>query len=106
MKTPLISIVVPCFRSSQWLPQLAAEVKEAMEDANLDYELILVNDCCPEGTWKVIQSLAAMDDQVRGMDLVFNTGQYRATLCGLQQVQGEIIVTMDDDLQQPPAEIP
>ena len=106
MKAPLISIVVPCYRSSQWLSQLAAEVKQAMEDANFDYELILVNDCCPEETWEVIQSIAAADDKVMGMDLVFNTGQYRATLCGLQQVQGEIIVTMDDDLQQPPAEIP
>ena len=104
--TPLVSIVVPCFQSSQWLAQLTSEVKQAMTEAGFSYELILVNDCSPDNTWNTIQDIAANDDNVRGIDLVFNTGQYRATLCGLLQAQGEIIVTTDDDLQQPPRELP
>ena len=103
---PLVSIVVPCFRSSQWLDQLASEVKQAMVAAGFSYELILVNDCSPDDTWNTIQSIAAHDDSVRGIDLVFNTGQYRSTLCGLAKARGEIIVTTDDDLQQPPSELP
>ncbi|MGY8732248.1 MAG: glycosyltransferase [Pirellulales bacterium] len=104
--TPLVSIVVPCFQSSQWLAQLTSEVKQAMTEAGFSYELILVNDCSPDDTWHTIQDIAANDDNVRGIDLVFNTGQYRSTLCGLLQTQGEIIVTTDDDLQQPPRELP
>ena len=104
--TPLVSIVVPCFQSSQWLAQLTSEVKQAMTEAGFSYELILVNDCSPDDTWNTIQDIAANDDNVRGIDLVFNTGQYRSTLCGLLQTQGEIIVTTDDDLQQPPRELP
>lgn len=104
--TPLVSIVVPCFRSGQWLDQLAAEIKQAMAKAKFSYELILVNDCSPDDTWDTIQNIAATDENVRGIDLVFNTGQYRSTLCGLLQAQGEIIVTTDDDLQQPPSELP
>jgi glycosyltransferase involved in cell wall biosynthesis len=98
--------VVPCFQSSQWLAQLTSEVKQAMTEAGFSYELILVNDCSPDDTWHTIQDIAANDDNVRGIDLVFNTGQYRSTLCGLLQTQGEIIVTTDDDLQQPPRELP
>jgi glycosyltransferase involved in cell wall biosynthesis len=98
--------VVPCFQSSQWLAQLTSEVKQAMTEAGFSYELILVNDCSPDDTWNTIQDIAANDDNVRGIDLVFNTGQYRSTLCGLLQTQGEIIVTTDDDLQQPPRELP
>jgi glycosyltransferase involved in cell wall biosynthesis len=103
---PLVSIVVPCFRSSQWLDQLASEIKQAMAEAEFSYELILVNDCSPDDTWNTIQNIAATDENVRGIDLVFNTGQYRSTICGLLQAQGEIIVTTDDDLQQPPSELP
>ena len=104
--TPLVSIVVPCFQSGQWLNQLASEVKQAMIAAGFSYELILVNDCSSDDTWDTIKNITANDDNVHGIDLVFNTGQYRSTICGLVQTQGEIIVTMDDDLQQPPRELP
>ena len=72
----------------------------------MESKLILVNDCSPDGTWKTIQSIASTVPRCLGINLAFNTGQFRATFCGLQQVQDKIIVTMDDDLQQPPEEIP
>ena len=106
MPKPNLSIVVPCYRSGDWLPELASRVKSAMGTRDWTYELILVNDCSPDATWKVIQEIADSDESVRGINLAFNTGQFRTTFCGLQQATGEMIVTMDDDLQQPPEEIP
>tara|TARA_B100000700_G_scaffold100055_3_gene112699 strand:+ start:118 stop:1068 length:951 start_codon:yes stop_codon:yes gene_type:complete len=106
MSVPYLSIVVPCYRSSGWLADLAAQVKSVANAQQWSYELILVNDCSPDQTWEAIESIAATDSCVRGINLAFNTGQFRATFCGLQQARGEIIVTMDDDLQQPPEEFP
>jgi len=101
-----LSIVVPCYRSGDWLADLAKRVRTVMASNGWSYELILVNDSSPDATWDVIQQIAENDESVRGVNLAFNTGQFRTTFCGLQQANGEIIVTMDDDLQQPPEEIP
>ena len=106
MTDPYLSIIVPCYRSSDWLADLSEQIKNVMQAQGWSYELILVNDCSPDGTWKTIQSIVSTVPSVRGINLAFNTGQFRATFCGLQQAAGQIIVTMDDDLQQPPEEIP
>lgn len=106
MRKPFLSIIVPCYRSGDWLADLASRVKSVMSSRGWTYELILVNDSSPDSTWITIQKIAEADDCVRGINLAFNTGQFRATFCGLQQAIGEIVVTMDDDLQQPPEEVP
>ena len=106
MRKPFLSIIVPCYRSGDWLADLASRVKSVMSSRSWTYELILVNDSSPDSTWITIQKIAEADDCVRGINLAFNTGQFRATFCGLQRAIGEIVVTMDDDLQQPPEEVP
>lgn len=102
----LISVVVPCYNSGPWLTELADQVHDVMKANGWNYELILVNDASGPETWSVIKELAETHSQVRGLDLMFNTGQYRATLCGIEQAVGDIIVTMDDDLQHPPSQLP
>ncbi len=106
MPRPYLSIVVPCYRSGGWLEELTSRVSFAMEDRGWTYELILVNDSSPDTTWETIQQIADADSRVRGVNLAFNTGQFRTTFCGLQMAEGQIVVTMDDDLQQLPEEIP
>jgi undecaprenyl-phosphate 4-deoxy-4-formamido-L-arabinose transferase len=74
--------------------------------AGSDYEILFVNDDSPDNSWQVIQQLAAQNPRVRGIRLMRNYGQHNATLCGVREARFEIIVTLDDDLQHPPEEIP
>jgi undecaprenyl-phosphate 4-deoxy-4-formamido-L-arabinose transferase len=101
---PEISIVVPVYRSQSILPLLVEQVSAAMDAAGMAgrFELILVNDASPDGSWQVIQDLAARHAFVSGLCLARNFGQHNATMAGLNHVQGDIVVIMDDDLQHPP----
>ena len=103
-----VSIVVPCYGSGEWLDRLHREIAEAFDPRGIDWELILVDDASPDGglTWRSVRALAAADERVRGIALQFNAGQFKATLCGLDAARGNIIITMDDDLQHPPWELP
>jgi undecaprenyl-phosphate 4-deoxy-4-formamido-L-arabinose transferase len=106
MTTIDISIVVPVYRSEKILPHLLSKVVEAMAYAkDRRYELILVNDASPDHSWEVIEDLAARHDFVRGICLMKNVGQHNATMAGLAQARGNVIVIMDDDLQHPPTSI-
>jgi dolichol-phosphate mannosyltransferase/undecaprenyl-phosphate 4-deoxy-4-formamido-L-arabinose transferase len=105
-KPVVISVVVPCFRSEESLEPLVTRLVAALEPMGEPYEIVLVNDASPDDTWRVIRELAARFERLRGFDLLFNTGQYRATLCGLQHARGSYMVTMDDDLQHRPEEVP
>ncbi len=101
------SIVIPVYKSGAWLPELVECIGRVMGKVGQPFEVILVNDASPdEVTWPTIEKLAAKYAWVRGIDLFFNTGQFRATLCGLSEARGEFVITMDDDLQHPPEEIP
>jgi glycosyltransferase involved in cell wall biosynthesis len=77
-----------------------------MSAAEVSFELVLVEDGSPDGTWTVIQQLARQYPFLRGVRLMRNYGQHNAVLCGIRAACGRIIVTMDDDLQNPPEEIP
>jgi len=77
-----------------------------MQDLGKSYEIIFVDDCGRDNSWKVLQELAAKDVAITAIQLMRNSGQSNATLCGLAHAGGEIIVTLDDDLQHPPEEIP
>ena len=70
------------------------------------FEVLLVNDASPDDTWQVIESLAGRFGFVQGLDMMFNTGQFRATLCGMEHAVGNQLILMDDDLQHPPEAIP
>ncbi|MCE7946843.1 MAG: glycosyltransferase [Chloroflexi bacterium CFX4] len=100
-----LSIVVPVYNSEQSLPLLVAALSEAFTDYGAPIELILVNDGSRDQSWAVVQDLAARHAWITGIDLMRNYGQHNALLCGIRAAQHAIIVTMDDDLQHPPAEI-
>ena len=67
MTDPYLSIIVPCYRSSDWLADLSEQIKNVMQAQGWSYELILVNDCSPDGTWKTIQSIASTVPSVCGI---------------------------------------
>jgi undecaprenyl-phosphate 4-deoxy-4-formamido-L-arabinose transferase len=102
-----VSIVVPVYRSESILSHLVAQVHAAMQDAGIDgrFELILVNDASPDGSWQVIRQLADRYPFVKGICLARNFGQHNATMAGLNHACGEVVVIMDDDLQHPPQTI-
>jgi undecaprenyl-phosphate 4-deoxy-4-formamido-L-arabinose transferase len=99
-------LVVPVYRSQATLPELHRRIVAAIAPLDPEFELILVEDCGGDDSWRVIQQLAAGDPRVRGIQLARNYGQHNALLCGIRAAQGEIVVTLDDDLQNPPEEIP
>ncbi len=97
---------MPCYRSADWLESLVVRIEAVLDPMQVSYEILLVNDASPDETWSRICDLSLRHSCIRGVDLMFNTGQFRATICGLQHAVGEFIVLMDDDLQHPPEELP
>jgi undecaprenyl-phosphate 4-deoxy-4-formamido-L-arabinose transferase len=98
--------VVPAYNAEATLRQLAEQLAEVLPQLSRRYELILVNDGSRDHSWPIIECLAQTYPWVRGVNLMRNYGQHNALLCGLRMAQHEITVTMDDDLQHPPAELP
>lgn len=103
---PLYSVVVPVYRSERSLSVLCKEVLQVFADLSLPVEMILVDDCSPDASWKVMKELHAGDERIRIVRLARNFGQHNALMCGFAHVRGDYILTMDDDLQHPPTEIP
>jgi glycosyltransferase involved in cell wall biosynthesis len=101
-----LSVVVPVYESRDSLPILCARLEPVLKSLAHQYEIILVNDGSRDGSWDVVRSLTASHAWVRGFDLMRNYGQHNALLCGLREARYDVIVTMDDDLQHPPEEIP
>lgn len=97
-------MVVPVFRSEQTLRELVRRVSSSI--ANQNFELILVDDESGDGTWQEISRICKLNSKVRGLRLGRNSGQQAALLAGVRSAQFSIVVTMDDDLQNPPEEIP
>jgi len=101
------SIIIPVYQSGPWLEGLLERIVGVMNGLGASYEVILVNDASPDGvTWPAILTAARRHPQVHGFDLLCRTGQFRATLCGFEQARGRFLITMDDDLQHPPEELP
>lgn len=103
---PSLSVVVPAYRSSDCLNELAERVRCVCQKAGEPYELILVNDCSPDDTWAVIERLTRDDPAVVGINLRKNFGQDNALMAGLNVARGSAVIIMDDDLQHDPADIP
>jgi glycosyltransferase involved in cell wall biosynthesis len=100
------SIVVSVFNSEAGLPELIRRLAPVLPQLAAEHELILVNDGSVDRSWDVIQYLAARHPWIRGIDLMRNYGQHNALLAGINSARFDTIVTMDDDLQHPPEEIP
>ena len=101
-----VTVVVPVYNSEQTLGDLIAALARILPSCGVHYELILVNDGSRDGSWSVIRELAAQHPWIRGINMMRNFGQHNAILCGVRAACCDTIVTMDDDLQHPPAEVP
>lgn len=101
-----VSIVIPCFRSSGTLPTLVAGIADVMPQHDRNYEVILVVDDSQDDTWTVAAGLAREFRWVRAIRLARNYGQHNALVAGVRAAKYDVIVTMDDDLQHLPTEIP
>ncbi len=101
----MLSVVVPVYNSEQTLQMLASRLERVCM-AFGSHELILVDDDSSDESWRVIQTLTRTYPWIRGIRLGRNYGQHGALLCGIRAARYDLIVTMDDDLQNPPEEIP
>ena len=104
--SPRVSVAVPCHNEQGNLEQLVTEIRQAFESINCGYEILLVDDASSDGTWELIGKLGRADQRVRGMRFANQCGQSAAMWAGMKNARGEIIITLDADLQNPPAEIP
>ncbi|MBI2513910.1 MAG: glycosyltransferase family 2 protein [Opitutae bacterium] len=101
-----LSVIVPVFRSAPILPELAARLCPVLQSLGSRYELVLVDDGSPDDSWATILGLAAQQPWIRGVRMMRNYGQHNALLAGVRAARFATIMTMDDDLQHPPEEIP
>lgn len=100
-------MVVPVYRSSASLPELVTRLLSALADVPGGVEIIAIDDCSPDDTWRVLQKLReTRAPRLRIARLHRNSGQHSALLCGFSLARGQVVVTIDDDLQNPPEEIP
>jgi undecaprenyl-phosphate 4-deoxy-4-formamido-L-arabinose transferase len=100
------SVVIPVYRGEETLEPLVKRLGEVLPQVAEDFEVVLVNDGSPDKSWEVIERLAGQHGWVHGIALMRNYGQENATLCGIRAARFDVIVTMDDDLQHNPDELP
>ena len=101
-----ISVVIPVYKSSQCQNELASRLTTALGALGKSYEVILVDDGSPDDSWAVIESTVQSHVHFRGVQMMKNSGQVRATITGMGLASGDVVITMDDDLQHDPALIP
>lgn len=101
-----ISVVVPLYNEDESLPELHKWIARVMKENNFTYEIIFVNDGSTDRSWEVIEQLAAEFEEVKGIKFRRNYGKSPALYCGFKEAQGEVVITMDADLQDSPDEIP
>jgi undecaprenyl-phosphate 4-deoxy-4-formamido-L-arabinose transferase len=99
----LLSVVIPVYRSERYLATTVGELVQALDHADLTFEIVLVNDGSPDEVHAVIDALSSADPRVRGLELGRNRGQHAATLRGFAETRGDVVVTIDDDGQNPPS---
>ena len=101
-----ISVVVPLYNEEESLPELFAWIERVMKAHDFSYEVIFVNDGSTDRSWQIIEQLQTKSDKVRGIKFRRNYGKSPALYCGFEQAQGDVVITMDADLQDSPDEIP
>jgi glycosyltransferase involved in cell wall biosynthesis len=101
-----ISVVIPVFNEEESLPELTNWISRVMYDHGFSYEVILVNDGSSDSSWEVIQSLAEKSSSLKGINFTRNYGKSAALDAGFNKASGEVVITMDADLQDSPEEIP
>ena len=101
-----ISIIVPLYNEEESLPELYAWIQRVMSANNFTYEVIFVNDGSTDRSWQVIEELQKASEHVKGIKFRRNCGKSPALYCGFEKAQGDVVITMDADLQDSPDEIP
>lgn len=101
-----ISVVIPLYNEDESLPELYDWIERVMNKNKFTYEVIFVNDGSTDHSWEVIESLANEHEQVKGIKFRRNYGKSPALFCGFREAQGDVVITMDADLQDSPDEIP
>lgn len=102
----MISVVIPVYRSAESLPELHRRLAGVFAGRSQAFEILFVEDCGGDFSWEVIKAICQEDSRVRGLRMSRNYGQHNALLCGIRAARGEVVVTIDDDLQHPPEEVP
>src|ERR671913_493740 len=101
-----ISVIVPLYNEDESLPELAAWIERVMQENNFTYEVIMVDDGSSDDSWAVIENLRRSNENIRGIKFQRNYGKSAALNEGFKAAAGEVIITMDADLQDSPDEIP
>ena len=101
-----ISAIIPLYNEAESLPELHEWIKRVMDENSFTYEVIFIDDGSTDDSWKIIESLSEKAPEVKGIKFRRNYGKSPALHCGFQRAQGDVIITMDADLQDSPDEIP
>ena len=101
-----ISVVVPLFNEEESLPELVVWIEKVMAENNFSYEIVMVDDGSKDNSWQVIESLQNKNSNIKGIKFRRNYGKSAALFCGFEVAQGDVVITMDADLQDSPDEIP
>jgi glycosyltransferase involved in cell wall biosynthesis len=101
-----ISVVVPLFNEEESLPELAGWIEKVMVENNFSYEIIMVDDGSKDNSWQVVEELQTKNPFIKGIKFRRNYGKSAALFCGFDVAQGDVVITMDADLQDSPDEIP
>jgi len=101
-----ISVIVPLYNEEESLPELVAWIKKVMHENNFSYEIIMIDDGSKDNSWAVIEELKQKESAIKGIKFMRNYGKSAALFCGFEEAQGDVVITMDADLQDSPDEIP
>ena len=101
-----ISVIIPLYNEEESLPELHAWIRRVMQANGFTYEIIFINDGSTDNSWGIIEELRSKDENVHGIKLRRNYGKSPALYCGFKAAQGDVVITMDADLQDSPDEIP
>ncbi len=105
-KKVLYSVIIPVFNSEKIITETVKQIIKVFDSSKLKFEMILVNDASDDDSWDVIKRIAKKDQRITSINFLKNYGQHNANMCGFRHSKGDFIITMDDDLQNPPKEIP
>lgn len=101
-----ISVIIPLFNEAESLPELSSWIARVMAENGYSYEVLMVDDGSNDGSWDVVKSLSAEDSHIHGISFRRNYGKSAALYCGFASAAGDVVITMDADLQDSPDEIP
>ncbi len=101
-----ISVIIPLYNEAESLPELTEWIQRVMRENRLSYEIIFINDGSTDNSWEVIEALGAKDSNIHGIKFRRNYGKSPALYCGFERAKGDVVITMDADLQDSPNEIP